>query len=122
MGARGVLAAKVAEFGLSSKRFVENDERVFYHAPEAQLDRQRTKAADVFSFGRMVYELLVNTCTRRGRKKTIDEWRLERVSSGRLNTEAPLELTPDQCEHADIRELVKQCQVRVPGRISDGDF
>jgi serine/threonine protein kinase len=116
------LAAKVDGFGISSKRFVRTDEAgdLMFYTPlevknETQPDKSRTKAADVFSFGRMVYELFVNIKPvdipgMSGRRKSIGGELRPAVSSDRLCSGEPLELNPLQCEHADIRALVRECQ------------
>jgi hypothetical protein len=51
----GVLAAKVAEFGIKS--FSERKQKQHYRPPEAVLGATQTKEADVYAFGKMVYEM-----------------------------------------------------------------
>ena len=116
---RVCLAAKVDGFGISSKRFVHTGEAadLMFYTPqevmnETQPDKKRTKASDVFSFGRMVYEIFVNinplgTPGMGGRRESIGGGR---ESSAILKSGGPLELNPEQCEHADIRALVRECQ------------
>jgi serine/threonine protein kinase len=110
------LAAKVAGFGISSKRFVwsslllqtdEPGDLMFYTPHEVlnETQQKRTKASDVFSFGRMMYEIFVNI-----KPGGLPGLPGGRVSSETLHSGEPLELKLDQCEHADICALVKECQ------------
>jgi len=110
----GNFVAKVAEFGLSIKADIWKQK--IAKTPEAlRAVPGATKEADVYAFGKMVVEIFLHIKTLDSSTpstKRMDS--PESVESRSSDEHELLELAEHQCAHAEIRELVKQCQHHDP--------